>query len=146
MMTGPKGPDTMEELRSYRALAAKGLATQSGELFTITPEGKTARLYKKAGAKSTFTGDWAKLADKYGGPFKLAETIGVCYSSVRNWALRGMRPGEPTVKLVGRLAQAADVPDPFRRCERCLGLKMRERLPSDPPGLGDIVPCECSNP
>ncbi len=57
-----------------------------------------------------FTGDWFKLAEAYGGVQALAEAVGVSYSTLHRWAVRGDPVPAPSRRVLAMLAKEKGLP------------------------------------
>jgi hypothetical protein len=57
-----------------------------------------------------FTGDWFRLAEAYGGVQALADAVGVSYSTLHRWAVRGDPVPAPCRLALASLAAAKGLP------------------------------------
>lgn len=56
------------------------------------------------------TGEWLALAKAYGGVAALAEVVGVSYSTLHRWALKGARIPAPARRVLAHLAEQKGLP------------------------------------
>lgn len=131
LAAGISKPASPLQLRTFKALVAKGLAEEiePKKVYRITPAGDAAR-QRKMGRPSEFRGAWAKFADAFGGPVKLAQELQCSYQSVNQWALHGVLPSRITSRLIKELAEKKGVPNPLECCPSCGGALPCETCPA----------------
>jgi hypothetical protein len=56
---------------------------------------------------------WAKLAEAYGGNYKLAAEVGVSYNTLYRWAVNGDVVPPSSAKLLAIMAGAKGIPSPI---------------------------------
>lgn len=83
-------------VRAKRTTKAK--STYRGEAGTFGNRG------------TAFTGEWLKLAEAYGGVSALAEAVGVSYSTLHRWAVKGDPVPAPSRRVLALLAEAKGLP------------------------------------
>jgi hypothetical protein len=83
------------------------------------PKKKKEALYKEPteakygtfGRKGTaFEGDWLKLAKAFGGVQALADAVGVSYSTLHRWAVKGDPVPAPSRRVLAMLAAEKGLP------------------------------------
>lgn len=71
----------------------------------------TVGTYGTFGRRGTaFKGEWLKLAEAYGGVQALADAVGVSYSTLHRWAVRGDPVPAPSRRVLAMLAAEKGLP------------------------------------
>lgn len=91
-------------------MAKKKAATKTKSVKKPAPREAGVEFARIGRRTNVFTGDWAKLAELYGGVTSLAKAIGVSYATLHRWAVKGQPVPQTARRVLAQLAADKGLP------------------------------------